>query len=363
MQENTHNTGILIRPPSPTDYIAGEETGIVYREITNDWTPYLPDDEKQRLKKFDTSACVTFSAFNTIEAQINWLIRHELRKEQIDKLEELGFLDGNYRINISDRFTAKMSGTTKQGNYQTNVADSIRKDGFVPEKDWKADDKMTWDEYYAEIPQEIKDKAKKVLEIFEIKYEWVIKPDYQPHIKDILEFHVKQAPCQIAAPICPKWSAPDVVPTCPLINPVHATTIYGVKDRFFNLDHYVPFRKQLALDYPIPWSLKIVVTPRKEKAEITKPKHYFAYNLTYGMMKSQQPEYIGRDIIALQNILKYEGFLSKDVLSTGNFVNRTAEALYKWQTFHKVAPQAELDALQGRKAGRKTIAKLNELYF
>lgn len=89
--------------------------------------------------------------------------------------------------------------------------------------------------------------------------------------------------------------------------------------------------------------------------EPNKPSHKFGKVLLYGMR--QDP-----DVIALQNILKYEELFPQSVASTGNYLSITAKAVLAWQKKHDVASLAELNALQGRRCGSKTIKTLNSLY-
>lgn len=86
-----------------------------------------------------------------------------------------------------------------------------------------------------------------------------------------------------------------------------------------------------------------------------KPRHRFSRTLEYGTMGDP-------DIAKLQDILKYEGLFPITIQSTGNYLQITAKAVYNWQTKHGVASQAELDSVQGKIIGPKTIKKLNELY-
>lgn len=347
MQENIRNTGLLIRPPQPTDSIAGAESIITYEEINANWGEYLPTEEKQKFDLFDTLGCTTFSLLNSVESQVNYLIRNKLTKEQIKKLEDLGYLDGNYKFNCSDRFTAKMSGTTKKGNYQTNVAYSIRHDGILPERDWLPSDKFEWDEYYAEIPQALKDKAKEILEIFEFRYEWVITPEYKEHVNEILDYHLKQAPVQIAAPVCPKWNNKGVVPTCPLIESSHATMVYGQNSSIEDFDHYVPFKKKLALDYPIPWGLKMVVLIKKAPEDEPTFKYKFNVNLKYG-------DHASPEIRKLQEALQSLRYMKKGLF--GPYGPQTALAVSKLQTDNGIFGNNGMDF------GPKTRAVMNKLY-
>lgn len=301
------NTGILFRPPLEKEYKFGSESAVKYEDRLSDWTPYLPTSEKQRMRNFDTMACVTFSAHNIVEDQINYLIRNKLSKEQIEVIERLGYLDGNYKCNFSDRFTAKMSGTTKEGNYLTTVAECIRTKGLIPEKDWPTSDKFNWDGYYAEIPEGLKEKAKKFLEIFKIQYEWVITSHNPEFNAKAIEYHIRHSPIQIATPICGGWSNKDgVVATCPVLDPAHATMIYNKTDVYHDFDHYVPFEKKLALDYPIPFALKIVVSVKEKEEMLPDFKYTFNVNLKLGDKAS--PE-----VRKLQEALQFLGYMKRDL--------------------------------------------------
>jgi peptidoglycan hydrolase-like protein with peptidoglycan-binding domain len=83
------------------------------------------------------------------------------------------------------------------------------------------------------------------------------------------------------------------------------------------------------------------------------PRYIFTKQLSYGM--------IDKDVVALQNALKYLGYFPSNVESTGHYLGLTANAVYKWQTEYKVAPKEELEQLKGRVFGDKSIIKMNEL--
>lgn len=89
--------------------------------------------------------------------------------------------------------------------------------------------------------------------------------------------------------------------------------------------------------------------------EADKPKYTFKNILKYGMENNAE-------VKALQDILKYEGLFPIDRDSTGNYLSMTSSAVLKFQIKHNVADKGELNQLQGRQAGPKTLAKLNELY-
>ncbi|MFA5391896.1 MAG: hypothetical protein WC331_10805 [Candidatus Omnitrophota bacterium] len=269
------NTGVLIREPSVTDWIAGEATGLVVedRMPKEGWGPYLGTGEKQHSVYMDSMACLTFSGVRLTAIQINYMIRAGLLEARIvSALNALGFLDEKGEFNASDRFTAKMSGTTRQGNYAVNVPDSIRHHGLLPEKDWpypreQRTPAFDWDDYYAEIPEELKTKALEILKLFDFNWEW-LSVNRQITIAQAKEW-IKAAPFQILSPVCAPWDG-SIIPACGR-NVSHATVIYGATDVFEDFDTYDPFKKRLAADYPIPYALRIYVQPKKEIKPITIP--------------------------------------------------------------------------------------------
>lgn len=86
-----------------------------------------------------------------------------------------------------------------------------------------------------------------------------------------------------------------------------------------------------------------------------KPVHHFTVPLYFGMQ--EEP-----DVKALQNILKYEGLFPTNTNSTGNYYEITRKAVLAYQRKYKVASEAELTMLQGRRVGYKTIVSLNSKY-
>lgn len=247
-------TGLVIEVRD-TDFQFGGVTKIKHenRNTTGDWEQFLPNSEKQR-GLFDTFACVTFSGLNAIETQLQWLIVNGLlTPEAMTFLVSNGYLDENGRPNCSDRFNAKLSGTVPgKGNSFQNVWDSFRKDGIVPEKAWPNNlDKLGRDEYYAEIPQTVKDLGQEFLKYFEAGYEKVNQ-------KDIPEA-LKHAPIQVGTATCSPWAG-GIIPMCSA-TPNHATMIYRVDGVYFDFDHYEPFYKRLAKNFRIPYAYKCVLSP------------------------------------------------------------------------------------------------------
>jgi len=190
-------SGLLFKY-SPTDYVTGASPiPVIEVNPSGDWRDYLPTEERQSKDfTFDTMSCTTFSALNIVETTLNFL----LKNKKISLVQELLFADYivDGKFNFSDRFTAIMSNTTKQGNYFQSVWDSIRKDGLLPEKDLPFGGD-TWEQYHDKslITDEMKTKAKKILELIDVAYEWV---SLDPANSYLIEDAVKHAPIHGAIP-------------------------------------------------------------------------------------------------------------------------------------------------------------------
>ena len=215
------NNGVLLGQRY-TDYISGV---LPYEERNPDgnWEQYLPSGEWQGNKSADTMACVSFSALNSLETQYKFYTGQEK--------------------NFSDRFTATMSGTTRQGNYLWKVADSIRHDGVVEEQDYPAPENYTWDAYYTAVPIEIINKAKLFLHSWKVEYEWI---DIS---KDSLIYHLKHAPIQV-------------------VFPNHAVLgFYSTQQVIKYFDSYAPYIKERE---SITHAMKIVLTKIGETLDMLK---------------------------------------------------------------------------------------------
>lgn len=343
---NEISNGVII-DLKPTDWRVGGETGITFEYVTDNWEPSLPDYENQSTSMFDSSGCVTFSGTNCLEMMIRQMIQSN--KLSLITLEALRpYKDSNGQINFNDCFTARMSNTTKVGNTFQNVWDSIRKDGLLPQGDWKKpEDCKTWEEWSEEPPQELKDKAKKILDIFDFSYEWVC---FGNTSEERMNQALLQSPLHIATTCCPGWEKDTPVKTCS--GPIHhATTLYGNKGTRKIYDHYLPAKKELDSSYPIPWALKPVITVKKE---VVNPKPKYTFNRDMAFMERNG------DVTQLQKALKYLGLLK--VEPTGYYGENTRNAVYLFQTKYKVADIATLNVLQGKRVGPATRKKLNELF-
>jgi hypothetical protein len=234
------NTG-LIEGRRDTDYVGGTLPYEVRNE-SGDWRPYLVKEERQYSDNTDTMACVSFSANNALEIQHKFLTGEE--------------------VNFSDRFLAKMSGTTHQGNWQYIVADTIRKYGLVTEDQWPTLANYTWDSYYASIPQEVINKAQKL----DAAYEWEVTTP------QALKDHLKHAPLQI---------------TIPAPHPNHAVVLVAIEgNTAYYFDTYPPYLKTIDVS-KISSALKLVLTIKKMNPNIVIYKNGSEYQVAVRMTSEE----------------------------------------------------------------------------
>ena len=123
------------------DHYLGGEVGREIggkKEILNpggDWRPYLPKTEYQRKNGVETMNCTNYGTYNAIEA-IN-IKRYGAENE----------------INWAERFGGIRSGTTTRGNSPHTVAEILRMDGTIEEKELPFDETITtWRKYYSPKP-------------------------------------------------------------------------------------------------------------------------------------------------------------------------------------------------------------------
>lgn len=83
---------------------------------------------------------------------------------------------------------------------------------------------------------------------------------------------------------------------------------------------------------------------------------------SFTFTRSLKFEETSDDIKELQKILKREGVFPSNISNTGYYGAITAKGVLAFQRKYHVALDAELNALQGRSVGPKTIKTLNKLY-
>lgn len=221
------------------DYKAGATVSalpyIVVLE-SGDWEPLLPSEERQSNDGGDSMSCVTFAQLNTIESQ----------EKKITGAEP----------NYSDRWIAKMSGTTEEGNYLWKVADTIRKYGLVKEESYPRP-AGTWNfsEYHKEIPEPLLSQLK--AEGAEWLKKWDVKYESVAFDRVSLMKHIKMAPLTV-------------------IIPGHAVMNFRTTAQIINyFDTYAPFKKTVP---SVIQAMKVMLYPR----EVAIPDDHLLADIKFG---------------------------------------------------------------------------------
>ena len=256
--------------PLNTDYFLGGVSNVPkeIRRQDGQWDDFLPVDEFQSDDDLETMACVTFSATNTLEI---------MAKEKYGA-----------DLNLSDRFTAKMSGTSRNGNGLQQVWDSLRNNGFVQENEWPWDRLKvnTWEDYYRPIPAEIVSSGLKSLEKWEVMYEWVFY-DSSMTVSNLenkrlwLKEALKMAPIQVTIRFSSAEDRNGIIHAVPGAVQ-HAVTVYGyVEGQYWKVfDHYSKTHKLLAWDYYFGHALRGFIRRKT--------------NIDTAMLKSLEGKYVQR---------------------------------------------------------------------
>ena len=243
------NYGLLPDEEDSRDYIMGASSPLNWKVLKPDsnWLPEAEQmiDEVQKGRRLETMGCTGY-ALNNIEEMI-----------EINR--------GYERINRSDRFLNRMSGTGKNGNSMKRVLETRRTNGFVEESDWGWDrDDFTWNEYYSNIPQNIKDKAL----INNKKY--IFGYDSVWATRSMIVEALKYSPLYVGLYA---WYKRGML-YYSTGNPNHASTIIS-RDQFICYDSYNPYIKHLSEDFKVYYVKRIYLQKADEEynaAEIAKLK-------------------------------------------------------------------------------------------
>ena len=162
-----YNFGLLGTIPEKLGRVRGKFDESIINPTGNWIDAELPIGEQQFSIYFDTLGCTTFGCTNAVEILAKF-------KYGVD-------------LNISDRYTAKDSGTTDRGNWVYKVADSLGR-GFVLEKDYGYPRKQktpvfTREDYYKELTPELYELAKESKRKYEIFSQFVHKSDFKHYLK------------------------------------------------------------------------------------------------------------------------------------------------------------------------------------
>lgn len=222
------NTGLLVEEILGAKDYSFAGVGLEFEQLITgqSWEEYLPVYEPQSKNEFETMACVSFSASNCLETL------HKFRTGE--------------EVNYSDRFLAKMSGTTQWGNYMSDVAESIRINGMIDEKVYQFN-VYTWNEYYQAVPDPMVKLGKQWLKEYYFGWQWVGGQDGV--WGETLSRAIKMSPISVSVQI----GSPQNDKGYYINKPGgygHVVMLYAVEeDHFKCYDHYTNSFKKYDLNY------------------------------------------------------------------------------------------------------------------
>lgn len=288
--------------------ISGTEKHVIRAD--GDYSDFLPEIEYQAGVYFDTMACVSFSALNCLET--------------IAKSRGIMW-------NKSDRFTAKMSGTGKRGNFLRNVAESLRTHGVVDEEEWEFPQAQRqpvfdWDDYYSEIPDTVRMDGLKLIQNWDIKWEWV----RMDQVRDALKY----GPIQVTVKAWPKPLSNGMYDDGGSIYRNHAVMLYKMTDEYCLIfDHYSKTYKKLVPDYDFRSAMQFSLTRKTTDGmpALTLPNDVLVQEVeksgTFGLHLDGKIIVDDTDKLIASFMMRNKGYLQGKTL---------ALSLVDWNSFPKV---------------------------
>lgn len=221
---------------------------------------YLPVGEIQQGSE-DTMDCASRSPNNQLEIQLNWLFRNKKLASNAVFLIDNGYVNNDGSVELSDAFTAILSGTTRQGNSLKAPLEAIRKYGCIPKSMLPLESWMTWDDYHkpSRITKKMLALGEEFKKRFIVNYERVSESDFAKVLETDLIGTAGFAWPEVSNGEYPRTE----------INPNHAFLLYK-KPNFYAFDNYIDsfdgdFVKKLAPDYKfIGLGYRVVITAIKE---------------------------------------------------------------------------------------------------
>ncbi len=253
------NSGFQPENIKETDYIGGLGSPLIKKILQPDgqWIEYLPEDERQSGRNLESMACISFSLLNAIEI---------LAKRKWGEV-----------INLSDRFTAKNSGTSRNGNIQSRALDSVRKNhGSVNQPLWPNNtEEFNWNEFYASIPINIFGEGKDFIKKYTLGYEALWGN------KQAIKEGLKYSPIYCAGYA---WASEGGLYRS-YGGANHAFLIVGYKEGEYWLayDSYAPFVKKLAWDFQIVFPKLITLDKAGNVFDLVKIKKLLEKGVRYIM--------------------------------------------------------------------------------
>ena len=165
---------------SPEDWVLGATSKSCLVEVpAEDRDKYLPVGEVQKGKE-DFMDCASRSVINILEFKLNYVYRNDLQPMLKKWLEDNGYVNENGFVELSDRFVAMKSGTSRTGNSLKAPCDAAHSWGVIPKAMLPANKNMTWAEYHevSDITVDMDKLGMEFIKRFKINYNIVLSTDF-----------------------------------------------------------------------------------------------------------------------------------------------------------------------------------------
>ena len=147
---------------------------------------YSPVGEVQRGRE-DFMDCASRGPHNILERKLNYLYKNNIMSLSNKQwLEKNGYVNPDGKIELSDPFTAILSGTRPTGNSMKAPLESIRKNGCIPKKILPGEQWMKWSDYHKKdrITDQMLDLGKEFARRFPVNYLRVNRKDFDKLLDD-----------------------------------------------------------------------------------------------------------------------------------------------------------------------------------
>jgi len=226
---------------------------------SQNWDKYLGDMDWQKFPWGDTLACNIWANVHCCEAHINCL-------GQDPELSDHGTTD------LSERHATVEAGLTgSAGSSQAMWQKMIDTFGLVKETYWAYDRNISKADFFKKIPEDVKARAKKFLDKYDISHRRIQDNPYQLDPLTVSAAAIKEAlkygPVKIFVGTGTGWNNVEPKPIPKTNNPMnHAVMVRYVDDKgqIHIYDQYPGYLKVLAADYRIDYAFQTILT-RKAK--------------------------------------------------------------------------------------------------
>lgn len=166
------------------DLVLQVESVDVFKEnsIKQVYNIEVEEDNSYIVKNVSVHNCATRAPLNILETKFNYLSKNkdQLSSEDYKWLDNNGYITEDGSVELSDAYTAILSGTTTRGNSLKAPLQAIHKYGVIPKSRLPLESWMSWWDYHnkARITPLIKELGAEFLKRFPISYEKVMKEDF-----------------------------------------------------------------------------------------------------------------------------------------------------------------------------------------